>query len=96
MRHGRRVRAVPGRKAIGASSRARSRAGLPNWLAAKVRELHPIVDSGSTYQAMLLMRLCADEALAARGSGRGQRPLTTGEITTNWRGLCRAVAHGMD
>ena len=65
--------------------------GLPNWLAAKVRELHPIVDSGSTYQAMLLMRLCADEALAARGSGRGQRPLTTGEITTNWPELCELL-----
>ena len=65
--------------------------GLPNWLAAKIRLLHPIVDAGSSYESMLLMRLCADEALAARGNARGQRPLTTGEISTNWPELCELL-----
>mgnify|MGYP001200399285 CR=1 FL=1 len=31
------------------------------------------------------MRLCADEAInSARPSNRGERPLSVGEITSNW------------
>ena len=53
--------------------------GLPNWLAAKMRILRPVLETG--YDSMLMMRLCADEALAA---GPGKRPLTPGEIQANW------------
>ena len=65
---------------------------MPNWLAAKMRLLRPIAGSG--YECLLLMRLCADEALAAqenRKKGRGQRPLTPGEITANWSAELREV-----
>jgi phosphoglycolate phosphatase-like HAD superfamily hydrolase len=60
--------------------------GMPNWLRAKMRLLRPVVETG--YESMLLVRLCVDEALRAqraRDEGTsGSRPLTIGEITTNW------------
>jgi hypothetical protein len=33
------------------------------------------------FESVLLLRLCAEEALA---SGPAKRPLTIGEITANW------------
>jgi len=59
--------------------------GLPNWLAAKMRLLRPVLETG--YESLLMMRLCADEALVAQRTSSGQRPLTTGEITANWNDL---------
>ena len=60
--------------------------GMPNWLRYKVRELRPaVLETG--FETVLMMRLCADEALNAQKSrtiGRSERPLTPGEITTNW------------
>lgn len=53
--------------------------GLPNWLAVKMRLLRPCIETG--YESVLMMRLCADEALSA---APGKRPLTPGEITSNW------------
>ena len=53
--------------------------GLPRWLGAKLRQLRPVV--GSSLDSVLLLRLCAEEALAA---GPGKRPLTVGEMSTNW------------
>ena len=53
--------------------------GLPNWLAAKMRLLRPVVETG--WETVLLMRLCADEALNA---APGVRPLSVGEIVANW------------
>lgn len=58
--------------------------GVPNWLAAKMRQLRPVLRADS--DAILLMRLCADEALAAARGSR-QRPLTPGEIRANWEEL---------
>ncbi len=55
---------------------------LPNWLAAKMRLLRPQIETG--YESLLLMRLCVDEALAARRARGGERPLTPGEIGANW------------
>lgn len=49
------------------------------WLRAKLRLLRPIVETG--FESVLLLRLCAEEALA---SGPAKRPLTIGEITANW------------
>ena len=49
------------------------------WLRAKLRLLRPVVETG--FESLLLLRLCAEEALA---SGPAKRPLTIGEITTNW------------
>ena len=48
---------------------------MPGWLAAKVRQLRPVVETG--YENTLLMRLCVEEALSAkRGAGvTGTRPL---------------------
>jgi len=56
--------------------------GIPNWLDAKLRLLRPIFEDGS--DAVLLMRLCADEAAAAMKTTSGARPLSVGEIVTNW------------
>lgn len=63
---------------------------LPRWLAAKMRLLRPAIETG--YETMLLMRLCVDEALAARrpeNAAFGRRPLSVGEITANWDGGMR-------
>ena len=54
--------------------------GMPNWLAAKMRLLRPIHNSG--HESLLLLRLCAEEAIASSRSS--ERPLTPGEIMTNW------------
>ena len=56
--------------------------GLPNWLAAKMRLLRPVLETG--YESVCLMRLCVDEAVAAQRGSSGSRPLTLGEITSNW------------
>ena len=56
--------------------------GLPNWLATKMRVLRPTLETG--YESMLMMKLCADEALAASNDPAGRRPLTPGEIQANW------------
>ena len=60
--------------------------GMPGWLAAKVRQLRPVVETG--YENTLLMRLCVEEALSAkRGAGvTGTRPLSAGEILASWDG----------
>jgi len=55
---------------------------MPNWLAFKMRTLRPQIETG--FEALLLMRLCVDEALAATRASRGERPLTPGEIAANW------------
>lgn len=72
--------------------------GLPNWLAFKMRTLRPQVETG--YDSMLLMKLCVDEALNAasqRELGRGERPLTPGEISANWGDMkdVLAVRYGL-
>ena len=56
--------------------------GLPNWLAFKMRQLRPTIESD--YEALLLIRLCAEEALTSVRAERGERPLTPGEISANW------------
>ena len=57
--------------------------GLPNWLLAKMAQLRPVLSSDG--EAVLLVRLCADEAVAAEQNRRtGSRPLSVGEILTNW------------
>lgn len=64
--------------------------GMPSWLSAKLRQLRPVVrDSG--YEAVLLARLCAEEALAASRGSRGSRPLSVGEIESGWADGLRAV-----
>lgn len=64
--------------------------GMPSWLSAKLRQLRPVVrDSG--YEAVLLARLCAEEALAASRGSRGSRPLSVGEIEVGWADGLRAV-----
>lgn len=63
--------------------------GLPNWLNAKVQQLRPILQSD--FDAVLLMRLCADEAAAAINTRSGARPLSVGEIATNWDDDLREV-----
>ena len=64
--------------------------GMPSWLSAKLRQLRPLVrDSG--YEAVLLARLCAEEALAASRGSRGSRPLSVGEIEAGWADGLRAV-----
>ena len=40
--------------------------GLPNWLAAKMKLLRPVLETG--YESVLMMRLCAEEAVAAQRS----------------------------
>ena len=49
--------------------------GLPNWLAAKMRLLRPVLETG--FESVLMMRLCADEALMAASSAR----ITVGAAT---------------
>jgi len=56
--------------------------GLPHWLRQKVRMLRPAVQS--SFESVLLMRLCADEAVQSAGRATGERPLAVGEITSNW------------
>ena len=56
--------------------------GMPNWLAAKMRKLRPVISSA--HESTLMLRLCADEALAASKDRAGRRPLTPGEIASNW------------
>lgn len=56
--------------------------GLPNWLAAKMRLLRPIVETG--YETVLLLRLCVEEAQMSARSDRAQRPLSVGEIAQAW------------
>lgn len=66
--------------------------GMPNWLSAKVQLLRPVIEQGS--DAVLLMRLCADEAAAAvksENKAAGRRPLSVGEIVTNWGDDLREV-----
>ncbi|KAL1524040.1 hypothetical protein AB1Y20_018954 [Prymnesium parvum] len=63
--------------------------GLPNWLDAKLRRVWPVV--GGSSDAVLLMRLCADEAAAAIKTDNGARPLSVGEIATNWDDELREV-----
>ena len=70
---------VDRRRLGGQPLRGRGDDGLPRWLAAKMRLLRPLVTS--EHEALLLLRLCADEALS--GEAR-KRPLTVGEIATNW------------
>mmetsp|Transcript_1994 Transcript_1994/g.4148 ORF Transcript_1994/g.4148 Transcript_1994/m.4148 type:complete len:387 (+) Transcript_1994:171-1331(+) len=55
---------------------------IPRWLEEKMRQLRPVTSSSS--EMVLAARLCVSEALAARRSTRGQRPLTVGEIVENW------------
>ena len=56
-----------------------SEEGMPNWLREKMRLCVPLLSSG--YESTLIMRLCADEALSA---APGKRPLTIGELGSNW------------
>lgn len=58
--------------------------GLPNWLRAKLRLLRPVVETG--YESLLMLRLCAEEAIAA---GPAKRPLTIGEIQVSSYGVGR-------
>ena len=44
--------------------------GMPGWLAAKVRQLRPVVETG--YENTLLMRLCVEEALSAEVNARAR------------------------
>ena len=64
--------------------------GMPSWLAAKLRQLRPVVRDGG-YEAVLLARLCAEEALAASKGDRGARPLSVGEIELGWEEGLREV-----
>ena len=52
---------------------------MPNWLRAKMRLLSPIMQTDE--DALLLLRLCMDEASSADSR---KRPLTVGEIIANW------------
>jgi len=57
-------------------------AGQPAWLRAKMQQLWPVC--AREEDCVLLMRLCADEAIASGRSARGSRPLTVGEIAASW------------
>lgn len=63
--------------------------GLPIWLAEKMRQIRPCIETG--YESVLLMRLCVDEAVASSSGKSGSRPLTPGEITTNFNPEMRDV-----
>ena len=54
---------------------------MPIWLRAKMRLLSPMMQSDD--DALLLVRLCMEEAL---GDDPRKRPLTVGEVTSNWGG----------
>jgi hypothetical protein len=55
--------------------------GLPNWLREKMRQLRPAMASSAVeLEAVLLMRLLADEAINSARRASGARPLTTGEV----------------
>ena len=56
--------------------------GLPTWLKEKMRVIRPCIET--VYETVLLMRLCVEEAVAASSGSSGSRPLTPGEITTNF------------
>ena len=62
--------------------------GMPKWLAAKMRLLRPLV--AAEHEAVLLARLCADEAGV---SAAGARPLSVGEIVASWQDdeLCQSL-----
>ena len=64
--------------------------GMPSWLGAKLRQLRPVVRDGG-YEAVLLARLCAEEALASSKGDRGARPLSVGEIELGWQEGLRDV-----
>ena len=57
---------------------------IPNWLATKMRLLRPLMTSPA--EALLLTRLCAEEALS---DDARKRPLTVGEISANWNAELR-------
>jgi hypothetical protein len=53
--------------------------GVPQWFEAKMRLLFPLVNED--YESLVLARLCAEEVSS---SDVRKRPLTVGEIVTNW------------
>ena len=67
------------RRLGGQPLRGQTDGGIPVWLATKMRLLRPVLTG--EHDALLLLRLCADEALS---DDRRKRPLTVGEISSNW------------
>ncbi|KAK4535617.1 hypothetical protein CDCA_CDCA05G1642 [Cyanidium caldarium] len=57
----------------------------PQWMLNAMRKLRPVIETG--YENVLLVRLLAEEHMAAERSERGMRPLTVGEIAANWQSL---------
>mmetsp|Transcript_53626 Transcript_53626/g.126832 ORF Transcript_53626/g.126832 Transcript_53626/m.126832 type:complete len:374 (+) Transcript_53626:180-1301(+) len=65
--------------------------GMPRWLQEKLRQLRPVTRSPA--DMVLAARLCVSEALAAKRSLRGQRPLSVGEIVENWEEMRDLLAY---
>lgn len=70
--------------------RSSSLTPAPPWLLYKVQRLRPACQA--EWELVLFARLCVEEALACRANrakGRaGARPLTVGEIESNWSDPC--------
>jgi len=65
---------------------------MPRWLQEKLRIIAPVVATTGG-SLVLAVRLCVSEAVAAKRSQSGSRPLTAGEITENWEEVFH-VLHG--
>ena len=55
---------------------------IPRWFEEKLRQLRPVLAKGS--DAVLAARLIVTDAVNAKASSLGERPLAAGEIVENW------------
>ncbi|EKX55439.1 hypothetical protein GUITHDRAFT_131635 [Guillardia theta CCMP2712] len=64
---------------------------VPRWLEEKLKQLRPVASDPA--DLVLAARLCVSEAVTAKRSPSGERPLSAGEMVENWDFMRDVLLH---